>query len=375
MPSISDDLSPAMLAHPSCVIVPALLSCASVKPLSGRQWLCAYACGFEVGGKLSRAINPALYEMGFHATSVLGVVMAAAVAAYLLALDAETTLSALGTAASLASGLRANFGSMTMALHVGHAVSQGYLAVNLAARGFSSDPEALSGQYGFLDCFSSGKYDYEPFIHLGRPFELSHSGINFKFYPCGHPAVCAIEAALFLRQAHGILPETIDAITCFAPPWIEKTLNKNREVLTGKEGKVNLVYCIAVALCHGSVTEDDFKDTVLHDPMISDMRRRCSVVIDRTLPDTKEIAARVEIKLKNGRVVQHQCDRPSGSAESPPPWDRLIQKFRQQSRPVCGDDGSDALIEFLLHLEDIDNVAPILELLTPAKKQTATANK
>jgi 2-methylcitrate dehydratase PrpD len=91
-----DDLSPAMLAHPSCVIVPALLSCASVKPLSGRQWLCAYACGFEVGGKLSRAINPALYEMGFHATSVLGVVMAAAVAAYLLALDAETTLSALG---------------------------------------------------------------------------------------------------------------------------------------------------------------------------------------------------------------------------------------------------------------------------------------
>jgi 2-methylcitrate dehydratase PrpD len=358
-----DDLSPAMLGHPSSILVPALISVASMRTLSGRDWLEAYACGFEIGVRLSRAANPALYSMGFHATSVLGVVMSASVAAHLLGLDSHKTLFSLGTSASLASGVRANFGSMTMALHVGHAASQGMLAALLGSKGFSSDVEAVTGHYGLLDCFTGGQYNCEGLTNLGKPFELSHSGISFKFYPSGHPTICAIEAALHLRSAYKITPDMIKKIDCFVPPWIRKTLNKNRTLLTGKEGKVNLPYCIAVALYRGTVVESDFRDEVLNDVGITALRNRCQVHIDESLPDHKEIPARIEITLSDGQVIKEERDRPSGSAENPPPWDRLIQKFQDESLPVLGPERTERLLTQLTHLEDIDNVNSITGLL------------
>ena len=358
-----DDLSPAMLGHPSSILVPGLISVASMLNLSGRDWLEAYSCGFEVGVKLSRAANPALYSMGFHATSIFGVVMAASVAAHLLGLDSHNTLSALGMSASLASGVRANFGSMTMALHAGHASSQGMLAALLASKGFSSDPEALTGNFGLLHCFTGDQYNCKELSNFGKPFELSHSRISFKFYPSGHPTICAIEAALHLRSTYKITPAMIKEIHCFTPPWIKKTLDKNRPLLTGKEGKVNLPYCIAVALYRGNVTESDFSDDMLKNAEIAALCNCCHVHIDENLPDNKEIPARVEITLTSGQVIKEQRNRPSGSAEHPPPWDRLIQKFWDQSSSLLSAKHAEKLLSKLTRLEDIENVNSITELL------------
>lgn len=360
-----DDLNPAMPGHLSGILVPVLISVASMKTLSGRDWLEAYACGFEIGARLGRAARPALYSLGFHATTVLGVVMATAAAARLLGLDVPTTTSALGTSASLASGVRANFGSMTMALHAGHAASQGMLAALLAMKGLSSDPEAVTGRYGLLDCYAGGQYRCEELANMGNPFELSRSGIFFKFYPSGHPSQCAIEAALRLRSAHHLVPEMIREIHCFEGPRIQETLNKTRPLQTGKEGKVNLPFCLAVAIYRGNLVEGDFRDGVLADPVITALRQCCQVHVVNDLPDNDEFPARVEIKLADGRVISEQCDSPSGSAKNPPPWDRLIQKFRNQSSPVLGSHRTESLVSELPHLEDISDVLSILELLYP----------
>ena len=358
-----DDLTPGMPGHPSCTLVPALISVASMRPLSGRDWIEAYACGFEVGVKLGRMTRPALYRMGFHATTVLGVVMTTAAAARLLGLDVPSTRTALGIAASLASGVRANFGSMTMALHAGHAASQGMLAVSLAQKGFSSDPESLTGRFGLLDCYAGGQYDCQELANLGKPFELSRSGLSLKFYPSGHPTVCAIEAALHLREAHSIKVEMIEEIDCFVGPWIRETLNKTRPLEKGKEGKVNLPFCLAVALARGDVVEADFRDEVLKDPVITGLRNRCQVHVVQDLPDHDEYPARVKIKLSDGRVVTEQKDRPSGSAASLPPWDRVVQKFRNQSLNVLGSERMKELLMQFEKLEDLQDVTSITKLL------------
>ena len=56
---------------------------------------------------------------GWHATCTLGTMGAAAAAAHLRGFDVETTRHALGCAASHASGVHANFGTMTKPLHAG----------------------------------------------------------------------------------------------------------------------------------------------------------------------------------------------------------------------------------------------------------------
>jgi 2-methylcitrate dehydratase PrpD len=164
-----DDANAAIQGHPSCVLVPVILAVSSQRKLSGRDWIVAYACGFEIGARLGRAADPFLYALGFHATTTVGVIMAAVAASRLLGLDASHALSALNISASLASGVRANFGTMTQALHVGHAASQGLLAASLAAKGFSSDPEAITGRYSFLDCFTGGRYRLEELDNFGTP--------------------------------------------------------------------------------------------------------------------------------------------------------------------------------------------------------------
>jgi 2-methylcitrate dehydratase PrpD len=358
-----DDMNPAIPGHPSCVLTPVLISTSSFRKFSGQNWIEAYACGFEIGVRLARAARPSLYSLGFHATSVIGVLMACSVASHLLRLSLTETRAALGISASLAAGVRANLGSMTQALHVGHATSQGLLATFLARRGFSSDPEAVTGRYGLLDCYTGGQYHCEEIENLGNPFELSRSGINFKFYPTGHPTICAIEATLSLRSTYTLSPQMVKEIHCFVSPWIKKTLNKNRMLTMGKEGKVNLPYCLAVALHRGHVVEADFKDEVLNDPEITRLRQCCYIHVVEDLPNNDEFPARVEIKLLDGRIVSEKRDRPSGSAINPPPWDRLIEKFRSQSAPVLGSARTENLITQLNALENIGDVSSLIENL------------
>jgi 2-methylcitrate dehydratase PrpD len=358
-----DDLNPAIPGHPSSLLVPVMLAASSKRNLSGRDWIAAYACGFEVGARLGRAADPSLYAMGFHATTTIGAIMAAAAASRLLGLDAPHALSALNISASLASGVRANFGTMTQALHVGHAASQGLLAASLGAEGFSSDPEAITGRYGFLDCFTAGRFRPEELDNLGRPFELSRSGISFKFYPAGHPTVCAIEAALHLRSTYGLSPQMIREIRCFVGPAVKQTLVKTRPLTRGKEGKVNLPYCVAVALARGNVVEEDFRDEVLADPVVTALRNCCRVEIMEGLPVNPEVPARIEIRLSDGRIIAEQRERPSGSAANEPPWEAIERKFREQSEPVLGATATEGLLNFIVDLEHVDDVKSIVDLL------------
>jgi len=97
----------------------------------------------------------------------------------LLGLDAERTQAALGIAASLASGLRQNFGTMTKPLHAGWAARNGVVAASLAQRAFTADAQALDGPNGFLRAASGGA-DVDPakaVDGLGDPWEIVSPGI------------------------------------------------------------------------------------------------------------------------------------------------------------------------------------------------------
>jgi 2-methylcitrate dehydratase PrpD len=105
-----DDMCFVSLAHPSAPLVAAALAAAEVAGASGRALLDAYIVGFEIEGRLGRAMNPRHYQRGWHCTSTLGTIGAAAAAARLLGLDRAAAGHALGIAASEASGLKENFG-------------------------------------------------------------------------------------------------------------------------------------------------------------------------------------------------------------------------------------------------------------------------
>src|SRR3990167_526260 len=116
-----DDTNFALMGHPSVPLLAAALAAGEAEMADGRAVVLAYVLGFEVGAALGIAVNPAHYTRGWHATSSIGTLGCAAAAARLLRLDVEQTRHALALAASHASGIKENFGSMTKPYHAGHA--------------------------------------------------------------------------------------------------------------------------------------------------------------------------------------------------------------------------------------------------------------
>ena len=84
-----DDTYAAGLVHASAPVAPVALLLAAERGLTLAAALDAYAAGFEATAALARASHPALYERGWHPTSVCGVVGAAVAAARLLGLEPE----------------------------------------------------------------------------------------------------------------------------------------------------------------------------------------------------------------------------------------------------------------------------------------------
>src|SRR5262249_56758582 len=100
-----DDMCFVSLAHPSAPLVSGALAAAELVGASGRALLDAYVVGFEIEARLGRTMNPKHYQRGWHCTSTLGTIGAAAAASRILGLDAAAAGHALAIAASSACGL------------------------------------------------------------------------------------------------------------------------------------------------------------------------------------------------------------------------------------------------------------------------------
>ena len=345
-----DDNNGPMIAHPSSPLVSALLPLAQARAAAGRAFLDAYAVGFEFGVAMGRALNPAFYQRGWHLTYTLGILGATLACCRLIGLDARRAGHALGIAATMSGGLRQNFGTMSMGLHVGLAARGAVQSALLAEAGYESDPAALEGKYGFLQVFAGAGLAELP---LGKPFELVASGIIFKPYPSGAPTLAAVDAALALHgrlKAAGMAASTLTAVRCLVHPWNAMTL---REEVPADElqAKVNLRYCVATALVHGDLSFRRFSRAALGDAAVFDLMRRISIAIADDLPDNDEFPAEVRAVLADGHELVERRERPPGGTARPFSQAELEAKFRDCAQLVLEPDGQGQVIDLVMGLD------------------------
>src|SRR3989442_701718 len=193
-----DDTSFALMGHPSVPLLAAALAAGEAETADGAAVTLAYLIGFEVDAAVGTAINPDHYTRGWHATATIGTIGCAAAAARLLALDLGQVRHALGLAASLASGLKENFGSMTKPYHAGHAARNGVLAPLLAREGLTASESALDGKQGFLGATGSAAIPTVALAStldgLGQRWHVLESGVGGQpnpSRPLDHPPLDA----------------------------------------------------------------------------------------------------------------------------------------------------------------------------------------
>ena len=153
-----DDITHITKTHPTAVLLPAALAVAEETGATGRDMLLGYMTGFEVACGVGEALSEAYYDdLGWHPTGPLGAIGSAAAASKIMALDPEQTAMAISLAASQASGLRQNFGTMTKPFHAGDAARAGVVSAKLVRDGFTASQDALEGRFGFIRAFSGGQ--------------------------------------------------------------------------------------------------------------------------------------------------------------------------------------------------------------------------
>jgi len=370
-----DDVLSMMPAHPSAVILSALLASMNGAPVTGKAFIEAYIVGVEVGGKIGVGMTNEHYQRGYHATGTLALFSGLAALAKLHKLDAPTIQQAFGIAGSMASGLRRNFGTMTKPLHTGLAARSALSAFRLAQSGFSAAPDIMEASAGFYSTYGTAASDPEVTVRgLGQPFVIDNPGIAVKKFPCCYATHRAIDGVLTLRERLGFDATSIDKVICRMPPGGMHVLIYPRPV-TGLEGKFSLPYSIAAAVLDGKFSLWSFGDEAVRRAQIAALYERIdaheteSSRGDDPQFDKRSSGSRgfveVEVRLTDGRRDQIRVDVPPGSPSRALTWAELEEKFMDCAKqaPRISTASAAAAFNAIRQLRDAADVRGITEKL------------
>ena len=350
-----DDMCFVSLAHPSAPLVAAALAAGELAGSSGRSLLDAWAVGFEIECVLGRAMNPRHYTQGWHCTSTLGTIGAAAAAARLLGLDRSAVAHCLALAASEASGLKENFGTDAKPLHAGLAARNGIVAALLAKSGLTASSRAIEGQQGFLHAMGSENAGLGDALQtLGTRWEILETGVTVKLYPSCAATHPAMDAILDLRSEHGFTGDDVESVTIGVDAVTPTILTYPRPT-TGLEGKFSMHHCAASAAVVGRVGLDTFEDAQVNDPRITAFVPRVTMSVDPTLRNDAPALtqSRVTVKLHDGRTLTAYADGARGYPARPATEEELTDKFRACAGRVLDVAHTDAAMDILRTLEQL----------------------
>jgi 2-methylcitrate dehydratase PrpD len=354
-----DDMCFVSLAHPSAPLVPASLAIAELRGRSGCAALDAYVVGFEIEARLGRRMHPRHYQRGWHATSTLGTLGAAAAAGRLLGLDRRTAAHALAIAASGASGLKENFGTMVKPLHAGLAAHNGIMAALLAEGGLTGSEEALDGPQGFLAAMDGTHTNLgDEAIDLGRRWEILDTGITVKLYPSCAGTHPALDALLLLRRRERYAADDVVAIEVDVDSITPTILIHDRPA-TGLEGKFSMPFCAAAAVVHGRVGIDTFEPGVVNDPQVREVMSRVTMRVDPSFDGSAPslTQSRVTVRLRDGRTLVEMAKGARGHPDQPASGDELATKFRACATRALSDEA--AVERVLAALREFETVADV----------------
>lgn len=366
--SASSDRVFGLLTHPTVPALAASLAVGERLGVSGAAFLEAFLTGFDVECKLAEAIDPNHYLRGFHSSGTIGTFGAVVSAAKLLALSPAQAANALGIAASMSSGIRVNFGSMTKPLHVGRAAENGVTAAELAAGGFTAGADALDGQWGFLQVFGGGADAARIVPALGRPLSIVSPGVSFKPYPCGSLGHPTMDAMKKLVIEHDVRPEQIKRIRIRAASNILKPL-RYATAKTELEAKFCLPFMVSSIALRRRAGIHEFTDEFVSSAPVQAMIARVDLIFDPAIEARgfDKMRSVVEIDLVSGNtLVQPSDDRYRGGPERPFTRDELHQKFTECAALLLPGDRIRQALELIESIDQLANVRELTRVLTPA---------
>lgn len=359
-----DNFHPAR-AHASAVLVPALLSVATTSDdISGERLIHAYLAGLEGQAAIGFGVIPSHYNHGWHGTSTIGCLGAAAGVAVLLGLTEAQIAHSMSLAASMASGPKGQFGTGAKPFHAGMAARNAVEAALLARSGLSGRLDILERANGFLDLFGGDEATGWGELSFDDKHIIETRGLVTKLHPCCASTHRAIDASLDLQKEYGFSIEDIERVETKVGRSAFDNLafpDPSDEM----QARFSMQYCLTVALSQGSLSLRDFTPSAAKRPELRVHMAKISIASYSIEEERgfERLPHKVSISLNDGTQFSVERLHANGAIEAPLTEGQKKAKFRDCIQ-WAGRKDSDKLYGNLKSICSVDSVKSVSELIT-----------
>ncbi|ADV14803.1 uncharacterized protein involved in propionate catabolism [Mesorhizobium australicum WSM2073] len=335
-----DDYEFVGSTHPSAPILAALLAVGFRDGLTVGDILRAWTVGYEVIVRLGESLGFGHYLSGWHSTSTLGPIAAAAACAHAMDLPSERIAAAMNMGSSVSAGLQHQFGTDMKVAHVGLAARGGVFAAQYARVGaVAASGLVWDGPLGFLANFgtptSPGTRAVLATRIIGQGI-MDHP-VARKSWPSCSYTQRPIEAAIGLRENHQIDPTSIASIAIHSPAPFVRVVSI-AEPTTSAEARFSVRYCVARAMLCGVLTPADFEPAALSEPDTRALMLKVSIVPEQVPDDIQDLSPeapdRLVVTLQSGQRLEKAVAYVRGGPKNPMTDADLTRKAKACDAPA-----------------------------------------
>jgi 2-methylcitrate dehydratase PrpD len=359
------------VSHLGVVVIPTLLALSDQAPVSGRDFIAAAVCGYEVSAQIGRALMIPENVRQYRPTGICGPPGAALAGARMLGADEDVCVSALAFGANVAAGLNEwpYSGGDEMFFHVGIAARNAVLSAQLAQAGANCSETSLDGTAGLFRALRS-----QDRIGMVKPFDSGYEilSVFHKPAPACNYAQTAAQAALALSEdlkQRGVGADEIASIRvrstaaaiaypgCDHPGPFLKTL----------QAKMSIHYCVAATLFRGEIAEANYR--MLDHPEIARLASltRLEADADLTAAYPSRQGSEVILTLHDGSTLTRRL--PDVIPATP---EQIRARFLRAAEPVIGLNAArdlEAAIDDLELLSRVERMAELAALPVAAARK------
>ena len=348
--------------HPAIHVIPGALAVAEEQGLPGSRLLEALIAGYEIGSRLGGATTP---RPNVHSHGTWGTISTAVAVARLTESSAETIRDIMNLAASMSPAntwTPALDGATIRNLYPGRSAFQGLLAVELQRCGFTGLHDAPADVYGTI---LADRFEPDQAVAgLGDGYRIEQN--YFKFHACCRYNHFALDAIERIRRAHAFAADDVLRVHVTTIPFGLRMADPAPANMLA--AKFSIPYAVAAALVLGTAGGVAFEPAALGDARIRGLARRVEVSADPEMSPRRadRPTARVQLFLRDGRILEETTTVVRGDAANPVPADEVVRKFLALSSPVLGEPRARKAAEVAHELDTLKDVRDLTAWLVPA---------
>jgi len=368
-----DDLHLPSRSHPGGVTIPVVFALAADgTKVGGRAALVALAAGYEIMLRVGMCQGVSSFDRGWHPTGTAGCFGSTASAAKALGLSADAIQHALGIGGTMPCGLMAaQYGAMVKRLYAGHAAMVGVMAARLAAGGFTGIPDIFDVEFGGYPRAVSDDVDLTWLSRdLGKAFEANNVGL--KFYPSVGASHTTLDALKKILERERVDTAEIEAVTVTTSEYQKTHGGWHYVPSTIMAAQMSIQYGAAVMLTYGNVSVEHYTSDMIASPSIISLANKVHVVTNPAQMD-QDRSARVDIRLKNSKVLTEEGRVPRGHLGNPATWDDVANKFEVITSRILDKNSQREIVNMVADFDGLQDINILQHRIAPAVLSASAA--